>query len=61
MVDSLPLVLEKETIAKQIKNISFEMVEKEMNALIQIGENACNQSSRSRIGNNIVDYFTFVR
>lgn len=61
MVDSLPVVLEKETIAKQIKNISFDMIEKEMNALIQIGENACNQSSRSRIGNNIVDYFTFVQ
>lgn len=61
MDNSLPLVLEKETIAKQIKNISFEMVEKEMNSLIQIGENASNQSSRSRIGNNIVDYFTFVQ
>jgi len=51
---------EKEYIAKQIKNITFEMIESEMNNLIQLGKTACKLSPRSRIGNNIVDYFTFV-
>ena len=51
---------EKEHIAKQIKNITFDMVESEMNNLIQLGKSVCNLSPRSRIGNNIVDYFTFV-
>jgi 16S rRNA G966 N2-methylase RsmD len=46
-------------IAKQIKNISFDVVEKEMNRLIEIGCNAFSQSSRCRTGNNIVDYYTF--
>ena len=46
-------------IAKKIKNISEEMIYKEMGKLIQIGVNAQNMSPRSRIGNNIVDYFTF--
>jgi 16S rRNA G966 N2-methylase RsmD len=32
-----------------------------MQQLIDIGKNACNLSPRSRIGNNIVDYFTFVQ
>jgi 16S rRNA G966 N2-methylase RsmD len=31
-----------------------------MDKLIEIGENAYKMSPRSRIGNNIVDYFTFV-
>ena len=52
---------EKNFIATQIKNISIEDVETEMNKLIEIGINACNLSPRSRIGNNIVDYFTFVQ
>ena len=51
--------LEKNIIAKQIKNISMEQVEREMNQLIQIGKNAHLESPRSRIGNNVVDYFTF--
>ena len=51
---------EKESIAKNIKNISFENVDDEMNKLINIGNNACNMSSRCRTGNNVVDYFTFV-
>ena len=53
---------EKEIIAKNIKNISFENIDEEMNKLIQIGSNNIvdNMSSRCRIGNNIVDYFTFV-
>lgn len=50
---------EKIEIAKQIKNITIVDVNKEMNKLLEIGENAHNVSSRSRIGNNVVDYFTF--
>ena len=52
--------LNKQEIANKIKNISFDIVEKEMNQLINIGANAYSMSARSRIGNNIVDYFTFV-
>ena len=52
---------EKESISKQIKNISFECIEKEMTHLIQIGTNAYTTSERCRIGNNIVDYFTFTQ
>jgi 16S rRNA G966 N2-methylase RsmD len=51
--------IEKETISKNIKKISFENVDEEMNKLIQIGNNAENMSARCRTGNNIVDYFTF--
>jgi predicted RNA methylase len=54
-------VEEKILIAKSIKNIDLEMVDREMNKLIQIGTNASAISSRSRIGNNIVDYFTFLQ
>ena len=50
---------EKLEISTQIKNITKEDITKEMNKLIEIGGNACTMSSRSRIGNNIVDYFTF--
>ena len=46
-------------IANKIKNISIDDVEKEMKQLINIGKNAGELSSRSRIGNNIVDFFTF--
>ena len=53
------LALDKNTIAKQIKNISMEQVEREMNELIKIGDNAHMESSRARTGNNVVDYFTF--
>lgn len=52
---------EKNEISKQIKNISFNIVEKEMNELIKIGINANKMSARSRIGNNVVDYFTFTQ
>jgi len=52
--------LEKVEIAKQIKNISFNQVEREMDQLIQIGFNAHTLGPRCRTGNNIVDYFTFV-
>jgi 16S rRNA G966 N2-methylase RsmD len=50
---------EKESITKYIKNISFEDVEREMKTLIKIGKTAHGMSARSRIGNNVVDYFTF--
>ena len=50
---------EKENISNQIKPIGFSTLESEMDKLIQIGTNACNMSPRCRIGNNIVDYFTF--
>jgi predicted RNA methylase len=52
---------EKKEIAKQIKNISFEIMDKEMDKLIKIGENANTMSERIKIGNNVVDYFTFVQ
>ena len=51
--------VERTNIACAIKNISEDTVCEEMSKLIQIGENACNMSPRSRIGNNIVDFFTF--
>ena len=46
-------------ISNQIKNINMDNVENEMNKLIQIGIKANMISERSKIGNNIVDYFTF--
>jgi 16S rRNA G966 N2-methylase RsmD len=50
----------KKDIANQIKDISLDdIVEHEMNELIAIGENAYEIGPRSRIGNNVVDYFTF--
>ena len=52
---------EKAQIAKQIKNITLEDVDDEMTKLIQIGGNASTMSPRSRIGNNVVDYFTFTQ
>jgi 16S rRNA G966 N2-methylase RsmD len=50
---------EKLEISKQIKNITLEDIEEEMKKLIQFGSNVHSLSPRSRIGNNIVDYFTF--
>jgi len=51
---------QKVNIAKKIKDIDMNDVEEEMNKLIEIGKNAHTLSERSQIGNNIVDYFTFV-
>jgi len=51
--------LDKDYIAKQIKNINLEDVNREIDQLIQIGKNAKDIGPRSRIGNNVVDYFTF--
>jgi hypothetical protein len=53
--------IKKETISKSIKNISLDDVEREWTKLVQIGTNASTISPRSRIGNNIVDYFTFTQ
>lgn len=50
---------EKQTISRQIKNISLETIEREMVQLAEIGNNAHTASPRCRIGNNVVDYFTF--
>jgi 16S rRNA G966 N2-methylase RsmD len=52
---------EKTSIAKFIKNIKKEDVDEEMNKLISFGEKAHMLSERSKIGNNIVDYFTFLQ
>jgi hypothetical protein len=52
---------EKLMIAKQIKNISLNDIEREMDKLKDIGALAHTFSPRSQIGNNIVDYFTFVQ
>jgi len=52
---------DKIIISKNIKNICINDVDLDMNKLIQIGNKANELSCRSRIGNNIVDYFTFVQ
>ena len=52
---------EKVMIASHIKNISLSDVDDEMEKLIQIGKGASLIGPRSQIGNNIVDYFTFVQ
>jgi hypothetical protein len=51
---------EKREIAKKIKNIGIKEVEDEMDKLIKIGKDAHMISARSKIGNNVVDYFTFL-
>ena len=53
--------IKKAFISRQIKNISIHDVEKEMDQLIEIGVNAHEIGPRSRIGNNVVDYYTFVQ
>jgi flagellar basal body rod protein FlgF len=45
----------KKYIANQIKNISTADLEEDMNKLVHIGKNAHSTSSRSRIGNNVVE------
>jgi len=52
---------EKIDIARYIKDIKIEHVEEEMNKLIKIGEKAETISERSKVGNDIVDYFTFLQ
>jgi hypothetical protein len=52
---------QKREIAKRIKDINMEVVEEDMNKLIKIGKEAHMISERSKIGNEVVDYFTFVQ
>jgi predicted RNA methylase len=51
----------KTQIANKIKDITVADLEEDMGKLIQIGKDAYTMSSRSRIGNNVVDYFTFLQ
>jgi tRNA1(Val) A37 N6-methylase TrmN6 len=46
-------------ISKKIKNITESLAIQDFTDLQQIGQNAGTMSPRSRIGNDIVDYFTF--
>jgi 16S rRNA G966 N2-methylase RsmD len=50
---------EKTEIAKMIKNISLDDIKSDFTNLKDIGKNAKSISERCRIGNNVVDYFTF--
>lgn len=61
MINEIYTKEEKINIAKKIKDIDMEIVEEDMNKLIKIGPNANMISERSKIGNNVVDYFTFVQ
>jgi hypothetical protein len=52
---------EKIQIAQKIKHITFENLESDMDKLMAIGNNIDTISERSKVGNNVVDYFTFVQ
>jgi len=52
---------QKKEIAKKIKDIKMEGVDEDMNKLIKIGNKADMISNRSKIGNDVVDYFTFLQ
>lgn len=52
---------EKIDIAKKIKDISVNDLEKDFLKLKAIGINANTISERSKVGNNVVDYFTFLQ
>lgn len=52
---------EKIEIAKKIKDISFVELDEDMNKLIKIGISANMISERTKTGNNVVDYFTFIK
>lgn len=52
---------DKQYIASQIKPITLDQVDKEFAQLVQIGTQAGTMSERSKVGNNVVDYFTFVQ
>jgi len=51
---------EKLEISKMIKNITLDDIKSDFINLKDIGKNAKSISERCRIGNNVVDYFTFV-
>jgi predicted RNA methylase len=53
--------MNKQEIANAIKPITLDEVNKEFNELVKIGKDAHTIGPRSRIGNNIIDYFTFVQ
>lgn len=61
MIHETYSVKEKLEISKKIKDICMSDLEKNMNQLITIGKNANTISERSKIGNNVVDYFTFLQ
>jgi len=50
---------DKKNIALSVKNITFDVVEREMLELKRIGLYANTKSARCRTGNNVVDYYTF--
>jgi len=50
---------EKMEISKMIKNITIDDAKQDFIDLKNIGKNASTISERCRIGNNVVDYFTF--
>jgi predicted RNA methylase len=52
---------EKEIISNKIKNININDIEQEMKKLIEIGNSSHTIGPRSRVGNNVVDYFTFLQ
>ena len=52
---------EKELISNKIKNINISDIEQEMKKLIEIGNSSHTIGPRSRVGNNVVDYFTFLQ
>lgn len=52
---------DKIEIASKIKDITMADVEQDMERLMEIGIDAHSISGRSKIGNNVVDYFTFVQ
>lgn len=51
---------EKQEIAESIKPITIDIIEKEFKELRDIGSNASTMSKKCIIGNNVVDYFTFI-
>jgi tRNA1(Val) A37 N6-methylase TrmN6 len=51
--------MNKEYIAQQVKPIDLQMVDSDMEQLIHLGDTIT--SSRCLVGNNVVDYFTFVQ
>lgn len=52
--------MNKIQIAKAIKDISLNDVDAEFAELVKIGSSAHTIGPRSRLGNNVVDYFTFI-
>jgi tRNA1(Val) A37 N6-methylase TrmN6 len=58
-IENTYCIEEKQQIAQQIKPITLERATEDFEQLRKIGFNAGNTSSRSRIGNDCVDYFTF--